>query len=68
MFKEFRNICLVFLGGFGSCFPDFLGRENKLENETVFDEIQDQNNPIWWGRSAGFLGPIKYEETETNGP
>ena len=48
-----------FVGGFGSCFSDFLGLENKLENRTIFYEIQHPNNPIWWGQIRGFLGPLK---------
>ena len=54
VFEEFRNVFLMFSGVFGRCFSEFLGLENKLENRTIFYEIQNPNNPIWWGISAGF--------------
>ena len=34
--KKFRSVFLVFLGGFGNCFSDFSGLDNKLENRTIF--------------------------------
>ena len=41
VFEEFRDRFLVFFGCLGSCFSDFLGLENKLENETIFSEKPD---------------------------
>ena len=45
VFKEFRNRLLMFSGCLEIRFSDFLGLENKLENETIFDEIP--NPPFW---------------------
>ena len=40
VFKDFRNRFLVFVGCLGSCFSDFLGLENKFENEAIFSKKQ----------------------------
>ena len=45
VFSEFRDRYLLFLGGPGSRFSDFLGLGNKLENETIFGE---KPNPKTW--------------------
>ena len=36
VFKEVRDRFVLFFGCLGSRFSDFLGSENKLQNETVF--------------------------------
>ena len=38
VFKEFRDRLLFFVRCLGGFFSDFLGLENKLENETIFGE------------------------------
>ena len=43
----------MFFGCLGSRFSDFLGLENKLENEAIFSDITDPETWIWWGRSRG---------------
>ena len=48
VFKEFRNRFLLFLLMPLDCFSDILSFENKLENETIFDEIQNLKFWIWW--------------------
>ena len=47
VFKEFRNCFVLFVGCLEIRFSDFLGLENKLENETIFDEIPNLTFWIW---------------------
>ena len=58
VFKEFRDRFLVFFGCLGSRFSDFLGLENKLENETIFYENQISDLDLV-GQIRGYLGPLK---------
>ena len=54
VFKEFQDCFLMFVGCLESRFSEFFGLENKLENRTIFCEIQNLKPWIWLGRSAGF--------------
>ena len=54
VFKEFRNRIWVFFWCLEIRFSDFLGLENKLENETIFDEIPNPIFWIWCRRSGSF--------------
>ena len=65
---EFRTGFLVFLWSRGSSFSDFLGFENKVENEAIVDEIPNPTFWIWWGRSAGFWVVLSIKNTEAKNP
>ena len=52
--KEFLDRFVVFFGCLESCFSDYLGFENKLENKAIFCEKLDLKNWIWVRRSMGF--------------
>ena len=56
VFKESRNRILVFFGSLGSRFSDFLGLENKLENQAIFDKLPNLKPSMWWGQIRGFFG------------
>ena len=58
-FNEFLHRFLLFLGSLGSGFSGFLGVENKLEHTTIFSDMTESESGIWWGRSTGYLGPLK---------
>ena len=57
--KEFRNRFLMFFDALGAAFLTPLSLENKLENETIFNEIPNSYSGIGEGRFAGFLGPLR---------
>ena len=58
-FEESRDGFVSFSGGLGSCFSDFLSRENKLENTTPFSDITKSESGTCWGRSPRYLCPLK---------
>ena len=46
VFNEFRDGFLLFLGSLRNRFSDFLGFENRLENEAILSEKPDPHNWI----------------------
>ena len=58
-FEEFGDRILVFVGCLGSSFSDFLGLEDKLENEANFYEKPNLEPWIWGRISWWYLGPLK---------
>ena len=55
--KEFHDGFLLFFRRLGNGFSGFLGLENKLENETIFNEKPNLEFWISVRRSGGFWAP-----------
>ena len=47
VFNAFLNRFVSFFESLGDCFSGFLGLENTLENEGIFNDVTDPEQWIW---------------------